>query len=163
MTNNKPRSGYTLPVFAAASAIAALQWLKQRRSNAPASRASAIASVPVNLINTAQTVEIPIEQVSGIGERTEEAITRSDPGDNLDLTRDTPIWAMVELSEDAEEQITLKGGEGRTGLWLDRAIDARSQSYIYDLGQQQVSVGSVLFDRQRQIIIKSKTGAKLLI
>lgn len=104
---NQPRSGYTLPVFATASAIAALQWLKQRQP---------LSSVQVDLINPAQTVEIPIEQVSGIGEGMALAITRSNPGDNLDLTRDTPIWAMVELREllsgGAEEQIILKGGEG---------------------------------------------------
>ncbi|MBE9229808.1 cobalt-precorrin-5B (C(1))-methyltransferase, partial [Phormidium sp. LEGE 05292] len=98
MINEKPRSGYTLPVFAAASAIAALQWLKQRQAIAPGAVPEAIASVMVDLINPAETVEIVIEQVSGISETTALAITRSDPGDNLDITRNTPIWALVELS-----------------------------------------------------------------
>ena len=117
MTKEKPRSGYTLPVFATASAIASLQWLKQRQ---------AIASVTVDLINPAETVEIAIEQVSGISETTALAITRSDPGDNLDMTRNTPVWALVELSRGAGEQgsrgageqITLRGGEG-IGRLLD--------------------------------------------
>jgi len=149
MTNNKPRSGYTLPVFATASAIAALQWLKQHQS---------ISSVKVDLINPAETVEIAIEQVSGINDTTALAITRSDPGDNLDLTRNTPVWALVELSGGAEGQggrgaggqenfltqnfpqspvpssqspITLKGGEG-----IGRIVDAEGKAAIYAYARQ---------------------------
>ncbi|XWK86711.1 MAG: cobalt-precorrin-5B (C(1))-methyltransferase CbiD [Phormidium sp.] len=156
MMNEKPRSGYTLPVFAAASAIAALQWLKQRQ---------AIESVMVDLINPTEIVEIAIEQVSGINETTALAITRSDPGDNLDLTRNTPIWAMVELSrgdgemggqgdkgtrrqgEEIEQisafsssqspvpspqsPITLKGGEG-----IGRILEAEGKAAIYAYARQ---------------------------
>ncbi|MFB2837046.1 cobalt-precorrin-5B (C(1))-methyltransferase CbiD [Floridanema evergladense] len=137
MTEDKPRSGYTLPVFAAASAIAALQWLKQRQ---------AITSVKVDLINPDETVEIAIEQVSGIGETTALAITRSDPGDNLDITRNTPVWAMVELHREAEKQgssslsptpypltpqITLLGGEG-----IGRIVDAEGKAAIYAYARQ---------------------------
>lgn len=103
----KPRSGYTLPVFATASALAALQWLKQRQAIAPNAAPEMIASVMVDLINPDRTVEIAIEQVSGINETTALAITRSDPGDNLDLTRNTPIWALVELSRGARELLSL--------------------------------------------------------
>jgi len=42
------------------------------------------------------------------------AITRSDPGDNLDLTRNTPIWTLVEWrrgAEGAEVSCTYQGGE----------------------------------------------------
>ncbi|MGA9382690.1 MAG: cobalt-precorrin-5B (C(1))-methyltransferase CbiD [Phormidium sp.] len=122
MTKDKPRSGYTLPVFAAGSAIAALQWLKQRQP---------IPSVMVDLINPAETVEIAIEQVSGISETTALAITRSDPGDNLDMTRNTPIWAMVELSKGAGEQITLQGGEG-----IGRIVEAEGKVAIYAYATQ---------------------------
>ncbi|OKH35842.1 cobalt-precorrin-5B (C(1))-methyltransferase [[Phormidium ambiguum] IAM M-71] len=153
MINDKPRSGYTLPVFAAASAIAALQWLKQRQP---------IPSVKVDLINPAETVEIAIEQVSGINDTTALAITRSDPGDNLDLTRNTPVWALVELSggdggqggRGAGEQggrgeevpnsklktspvpspqslITLKGGEG-----IGRILEAEGKAAIYAYARQ---------------------------
>jgi cobalt-precorrin-5B (C1)-methyltransferase len=45
---------------------------------------------------------------------------------------------------------------------LSDRIDARSQTYIYSQTQQQVSVGSVLFDRQRQVIKSSPTGATFL-
>jgi len=139
MINKKPRSGYTLPVFAVASAIAALQWLKQRQ---------AIASVLVDLINPDETVEIAIEQVSGISETTALAITHSDPGDNLDMTRNTPIWALVELgrrgtgeilppsphlptSPETGEQITLRGGEG-----IGRIIEAEGKAAIYAYARQ---------------------------
>ncbi|MCL1469498.1 cobalt-precorrin-5B (C(1))-methyltransferase CbiD [Argonema antarcticum] len=113
----RPRSGYTLPVFACAGAIAALLWLKHRKPT---------LSVSVDLIEPAQTVDIPIEQVSGIREGEALAITRSDPGDNLDLTRNTPIWSLVELSEGAGEQIIIKGGEG-----IGQIVDASGEAAIY--------------------------------
>lgn len=112
-----PRSGYTLPVFACAGAIAALLCLKERKP---------IPSVSVDLIEPAQTVEIPIEQMSEIGKGEALAITRSDPGDNLDLTRNTPIWSLVELSKGEGEQIILKGGEG-----IGRIVDAPEEAAIY--------------------------------
>jgi cobalt-precorrin-5B (C1)-methyltransferase len=112
-----PRSGYTLPVFATAGAIASLNWLRNRQ---------ALSVVSVNLIQPAQTVEIPIEQVAGLSENQALAITRSDPGDNLDLTRDTPIWAVVELSEGEGERVIIKGGEG-----IGRMADGKAAIYAY--------------------------------
>jgi cobalt-precorrin-5B (C1)-methyltransferase len=47
------------------------------------------------------------------------------------------------------------------GYLADR-IDARSQTYIYSQSQRRVSVGSVLFDRQREIIVASPIGSTLL-
>ncbi|UBF26679.1 cobalt-precorrin-5B (C(1))-methyltransferase CbiD [Kovacikia minuta CCNUW1] len=99
-----PRSGYTLPVFACAAAIAALRYLRQPQ---------ALVSVEVDLLEPSQTVDILIEQVAGLRADAAIAITRSDPGDNLDLTRDTPVWAMVEWGKDEQtEPILLLGGEG---------------------------------------------------
>jgi cobalt-precorrin-5B (C1)-methyltransferase len=46
--------------------------------------------------------------------------------------------------------------------YIAERIDARSQAYIYNQSQQQVRVGSVLFDRQRKIIISSPTGEAFL-
>ncbi len=97
------RSGYTLPVFAAAAAVAALRGLQTGES---------CNAIPLDLIQPAESVEIPIEQMAPLGNGTVLAITRSDPGDNLDLTRHTPVWAVVGFSPDASERITLKGGEG---------------------------------------------------
>ncbi|NDJ19116.1 cobalt-precorrin-5B (C(1))-methyltransferase CbiD [Myxacorys almedinensis] len=100
------RAGYTLPVFACASAIAALNHLRSARS---------IRSVEVDLIAPAKTVTIAIEQVANLQPGVALAITRSDPGDNLDLTRDTPVWAMVRLGTGAisgKTRLAIAGGEG---------------------------------------------------
>ena len=99
------RSGYTLPVFATASAIAALRCLQNTSSQ--------ISVVTVDLITPPQQVEISIEQVALIQAGMALGITLSDPGDNLDLTRDTPIWAVVEWADPTQvEKIVLLGGEG---------------------------------------------------
>jgi cobalt-precorrin-5B (C1)-methyltransferase len=118
------RSGYTLPVFAAASAIAALRCLQ---GALPAPRAAVIA-IEVDLINPPQRVEIEIEQVSLIRQGLALGITRSDPGDNLDLTRDTPIWAVVEWADPSQvESIALVGGEG-----VGKQLNLDRQPAFYD-------------------------------
>lgn len=100
------RSGYTLPVFATASAIAALQCLQQSTTEHK-------LVVTVDLITPPQQVEISIEQVALVQTGMALGITLSDPGDNLDLTRDTPIWAVVEWADPTQvEKIALLGGEG---------------------------------------------------
>ncbi len=101
------RSGYTLPVFATASAIAGLRCLQQADLNGDKS------VVTVDLITPAQQVEISIEQSALINPNMSLGITLSDPGDNLDLTRNTPVWAVVEWADPAQvETISLCGGEG---------------------------------------------------
>ena len=101
------RAGYTLPVFACAAAIAALQYLQK-----PASP-SHNRSVSVDLINPDQRVEIPVEQVAQLGEGGAMAIAHSDPGDNLDLTRNTPIWAWVQWGDAHQDfPVLIEGGEG---------------------------------------------------
>ena len=112
VTTTQPLSGYTLPVFACAAALAALRCLREGIQS--------LESVSVNLLEPQITAEIPIEQASVLKTGTALGVTRSDPGDNLDLTRNTPVWAMVELGRgcDAEsgkgesEQIVILGGEG---------------------------------------------------
>jgi cobalt-precorrin-5B (C1)-methyltransferase len=104
MQESTARTGYTLPVFACAAAIAALQRLRQ---------VSSTSHVAVDLLEPPQIVEIPIEQVAIIHSGQAIAMTRSDPGDNLDLTRHTPIWAVVEWGTgDQTESIAIVGGEG---------------------------------------------------
>ncbi len=123
MTTLPLRSGYTLPVFACAAAIAALRHLYDSTSR---------SQVTLDLINPQQSVEIPIEQVSGLGPNQALAITRSDPGDNLDLTRHTPIWALVEWAPaDQTEPISLIGGEG-IGINQNQG----NQAAIYRYAQQ---------------------------
>ncbi|BBA79100.1 cobalt-precorrin-6A synthase [cyanobacterium endosymbiont of Rhopalodia gibberula] len=107
MISQSSRSGYTLPVFACASAIAALSHIQNKNIK---------NIVSVDLIYPSKVVNIPIEQVARIGLNSALAITRSDPGDNLDLTRNTPVWVLVELVEQTQanscKQILIKGGEG---------------------------------------------------
>jgi len=100
-----PRAGYTLPVFACASAIASLRYLCD-----PQDRPTTVA---VDLLEPADTAEIAIEQLAPLPDGTVLAISRSDPGDNLDLTRHTPIWAVVGWAEaDQTPAIAIQPGEG---------------------------------------------------
>ncbi|MEM6838029.1 MAG: cobalt-precorrin-5B (C(1))-methyltransferase CbiD [Cyanobacteria bacterium P01_C01_bin.120] len=106
MTNSTPpRAGYTLPVFACASAIAALQ--KLLNPQAP------VSSVTLNLVQPEQPATVTVEQAAGLPDGSALAITRSDPGDNLDLTRHTPIWAVVRWGAETQpERVLIEGGEG---------------------------------------------------
>lgn len=96
--------GYTLPVFACASAIAALKRIEGKTAE----------SVTVDLIKPPQKVEIEIEQAASLTQQSALAITRSDPGEHLDITRNTPVWALVTIAEATTNhpQIEIKGGEG---------------------------------------------------
>ena len=99
------RSGYTLPVFATASAIAALHCLQQFSDGK--------STVELDLITPSERVEIPIDSAAIIRAGMALGITHSDPGDNLDLTRDTPVWAVVEWADPSQvESIVIVGGEG---------------------------------------------------
>ncbi|MBW4654017.1 MAG: cobalt-precorrin-5B (C(1))-methyltransferase CbiD [Kaiparowitsia implicata GSE-PSE-MK54-09C] len=83
------RSGYTLPVFAAAAAKAALLH-----------RLGVVRSPTAVMLDLLpEQTEIAVEQVACLDAHSALAVTRSDPGDNLDLTRDTPIWAWVHVGD----------------------------------------------------------------
>jgi cobalt-precorrin-5B (C1)-methyltransferase len=123
MTTSPPLAGYTLPVFACAAALAALHRLRQGKL---------LNTVLVDLIDPCETVEIPIEQVAEIRAEMVLAVTRSQPGDNLDLTRNTPIWALVEWgSVEQTEPIRLVGGEG-----IGRQLNAGGKAAIYAYAEQ---------------------------
>jgi cobalt-precorrin-5B (C1)-methyltransferase len=126
------RTGYTLPVFAVAAAQAALLHLQKKMNSEPV--------VTLNLLRSAQaeglcsesnseprkprlpfkggdgslpeSADIPIQQLASLDATTALAITISDPGDNLDLTRHTPIWALVRLSDRTSDTLILEAGEG---------------------------------------------------
>jgi cobalt-precorrin-5B (C1)-methyltransferase len=112
------RSGYTLPVFATAGAIAALRCLQQSIPigiGDDRSLAEPLLQriVTVDLLDPPQQVEIEIEQVAIVQPGMALGITRSDPGDNLDLTRDMPIWTVVEWADVSQvEPVAILGGEG---------------------------------------------------
>jgi cobalt-precorrin-5B (C1)-methyltransferase len=126
-----PRRGYTLPVFACAGAIAALQVL--RDGTRP-------LRVAVDLLEPAETVAIAIAQVAPLSPTAALAITHSDPGDNLDLTRDTPIWSLVEWAEATQaEPVAIVGGEG-----LGHHADGTPAIYGYAQRLLRESLGSRL-------------------
>jgi cobalt-precorrin-5B (C1)-methyltransferase len=117
-TSATPQAGYTLPVFACAGAIAALRYLLQ-----PAP----IEEVSLDLLNPPQTATIPIEQIAPLPDGSVLAVTRSDPGDNLDLTRSTPIWAMATWGDPAQHpSIAIEAGEG-----IGRQAQADNRAAIY--------------------------------
>lgn len=139
MTKTQPLSGYTLPVFACAAALAALRCLRDATK--------CVDSVSVDLLEPPITAEIAIEQASVLKTGTALGVTRSDPGDNLDLTRNTPVWAMVELGKREEgenggelEQIVILGGEG-IGR---RAIDGGAAIYDYAMRLLLANLGQEL-------------------
>ncbi|MBI4782074.1 MAG: cobalt-precorrin-5B (C(1))-methyltransferase [Oscillatoriophycideae cyanobacterium NC_groundwater_1537_Pr4_S-0.65um_50_18] len=145
-SNTPPRVGYTLPVFACAAALAALRHLHQR-SSSPDSALTELAldCVPINLLEPAQTVEIAIEQVACLSSHSALAITRSDPGDNLDLTRDMPIWALVELNVSGQtEAIVLQGGEGVGRRGDQPAIYAYARQLLQENLLRQLRSGETL-------------------
>lgn len=133
------RSGYTLPVFATASAIAALQCL-QRSIHTRSSGDN--STVRLDLIDPPQQVEISIDSVALIRSDMALGITHSDPGDNLDLTRGTPIWAVVEWADSNQvESIVLLGGEG-----VGKQSNLDDLPAIYSYAQQllQANLASLL-------------------
>ena len=151
------RSGYTLPVFATASAIAALQCLQQSTTDRDKSFTLATACrqaqcglcpiVTVDLITPPQQVEISIEQSALINPNMSLGITLSDPGDNLDLTRDTPVWAVVEWADPSQvEKIVLLGGEG-----VGKQSNLENRAAIYSYAQQllQANLAPLLAPEQK--------------
>jgi cobalt-precorrin-5B (C1)-methyltransferase len=144
MSQPETLSGYTLPVFACAAAIAALRWLYGSTSQ---------TQVSLDLIKPDQRVAIPIEQVAGLGSGQALAITRSDPGSNLDLTRHTPVWAMVEwAAPDQTVPILLVGGEG-VGIDQNRNQQAAIYPYAQTLLQTNLHRWLRPCDRIRVTII----------
>ena len=114
-------SGYTLPVFAVAAAKAALQHLCGGSNPIPT------LSVSLDLLQ-GEPQEIKVEQVARLNGDSALGITRSDPGENLDLTRQTPIWAWVSWAEGDPRStpIQLQGGEG-----LGHRVDGSPAIYDY--------------------------------
>ena len=127
MSSPSPRPGYTLPVFATAAAVAALRYLQREQD---------LESVELDLIEPAIRVNIPIEQISLIRAGMALAICRSDPGDNLDLTRHTPVWAVVEWRDrqenaNGDNPIEIEAGEG-----IGRGENGRGDPGIHRYARQ---------------------------
>ena len=139
----EPRSGYTLPVFACASAVAALRYLQDSQT---------IESVEIDLINPPQKATIAVEQVAQLETGKALGITRSDPGDNLDLTANTPIWALVSLrTRNAEEAaIALEGGEG-----IGKQLNREGEAAIYRYAKQVLTENlTPLIPEDQQVTVR---------
>ena len=115
-------SGYTLPVFATAAAVGAIRHLKNN---------SGMDTVEVDLINPAKVVTIPIQQVAKLADNQALAITKSDPGENLDITRNTPIWALVTLKKSTKSRLIINGGEG-----IGKIVQAEGKPAIYQYAKK---------------------------
>ncbi|KST62547.1 cobalt-precorrin-5B (C(1))-methyltransferase CbiD [Mastigocoleus testarum] len=135
-----PRQGYTLPVFAVAAAKAALLHLQN----------NIITHNTVNLDLLPEAADIPIQQVANLANDTALAITNSDPGDNLDITKNTPIWAWVKLlpRENRAEEFILEAGEG-----LGKTVDGEAAIYHFARRLFEVNV-SPLISPDRTAIIR---------
>ncbi|HIK38097.1 MAG: cobalt-precorrin-5B (C(1))-methyltransferase CbiD [Geminocystis sp.] len=144
------RSGYTLPVFATASAVAALRILQKEIAE---------KEVEIDLLNPPERVIIPVEQVARIGDNQALAITRSDPGDNLDLTRNTPVWALVTLVPNSEKKILIQGGEG-----VGRIIACNNKPAIYSYAKNLLEINLLAYledNAQVEVKIILPEGKKL--
>ncbi|MFQ3585640.1 MAG: cobalt-precorrin-5B (C(1))-methyltransferase CbiD [Cyanobacteriota bacterium] len=120
-------SGYTLPVFAVAAAKAALYHLL----GIPVQGEPEHPTIAVQLQteqDRGKEVGIPVQQLACVDTETALAITRSDPGPHLDLTRNTPIWAWVKREPWVEgyPKLILEAGEG-----MGRHGDGTPAIYAY--------------------------------
>jgi cobalt-precorrin-5B (C1)-methyltransferase len=155
-----PRSGYTLPVFACAGALAALRHLKSHPK--PPLNAG---SITLDLISPAETATIPIEQSAALSDCSALAITRSDPGDNLDITRHTPIWAVVSWAEASQSaQILLVGGEGIGHHAEGSAIYAYARQLLQanlsrELSADQNIKVTIILPEGRQLALRTSNAA----
>jgi cobalt-precorrin-5B (C1)-methyltransferase len=151
------RAGYTLPVFAVASAKAALLCLQNHETP---------QSVELDLLSS-QTGEIAIQQVARLDAVSALAVTISDPGDNLDLTRNTPIWAWVQVSARSPDTpaLVLEAGEG---LGRSAAGEAAIYSYarrLFDanllplIAEDQSATVTIVLPKGRQLAQRTSNEA----
>jgi cobalt-precorrin-5B (C1)-methyltransferase len=148
------RTGYTLPVFAVAAAQAALLHLLDRLPR---------PAVVLDLLPDYAT--IPIQQVAKLDDQSALAIAISDPGDNLDLTRHTPIWAKVQLVERGVETLVLQGGEG---LGQDAAGNPAIYNYAQKLfaanllpliASEQSAIVTIILPEGKQLALRTSNAA----
>ena len=110
-----PRSGYTLPVWLAAAACAAVAALRGEPWQ---------AERWLELLEPAGLAPVPVRAAAALGDGWTLAESRCDPGDGLDLTRGLAVWALVRWLEpdpatpapapdnDQHPWLQLEAGEG---------------------------------------------------
>lgn len=115
-TNVKP---FTLPVWVAAAARAALEALLEAEGlafAAAALRGSGEAQ-PLELLEPPGVELVPVEAAAALGHGQALGMARCDPGDGLDLTRGLLVWVQAswwDPAQDAEpsQRLLLEAGEG---------------------------------------------------
>lgn len=132
------RSGYTLPVFATAAAVAAIRHLKNY---------AVTDTVEIDLIKPQKIVNIEIEQVAKLRDNQALGITKSEPGDNLDITRNTPIWALITISKSEKAQIIINGGEG-----IGKIVNEDGRSAIYKYAKELLEANINYYLKDQEII-----------
>ncbi len=102
------RSGYTLPVWVAAAAVAALLPLRGQ----PAAAEVNLQLQPDDPAAPLQPV--PVEAAARLSAKRALGMARCDPGDGLDLTRGLPVWVEASWCEApvAELWLQLEAGDG---------------------------------------------------
>ena len=96
--------GYTLPVWVAAAARAALQRLRGEGFT---------PEVPLLLEPAADPVPVPVEAAAHLPGGGALGIARCDPGPGvLDLTRNLAVWAQLQWLEGAGPAVEIEAGEG---------------------------------------------------
>ena len=84
---SEPVTGYSLPVWVTAVAMAALHCLRGEPFASP---------VSVQLPQESTPHLLPVQQAAPLGANAALAMGRCQPGDHLDLTRNLPIWVVAE-------------------------------------------------------------------
>ncbi len=110
--------GYTLPVWVAAAARAALQVLLGADS---AADAGPLLSPTLELLEPPGLRPVPVEAAAPVLPGLALAIARCDPGEGLDLTRGLAVWVLARWAEPvAGPWLELEAGEG-VGVGADDA------------------------------------------
>ena len=101
-----PRCGYTLPVWLAAAACAAVAALRGEPWQ---------AERWLDLLEPAGLAPVPVRAAAALGDGWTLAESRCDPGDGLYLTRGLAVWALARWLEPSPASSGAKGGEDTRG------------------------------------------------
>ena len=107
--------GYTLPVWVAAAARAALLALQGQPFR---------AEQPLDLVEPAEIRPVPVIAAAPLGDGQALAVARCEPGALLDLTRGLVVWVLVRCQPLEPEQpwLQLEAGEGVGVHQQDRVL-----------------------------------------
>jgi cobalt-precorrin-5B (C1)-methyltransferase len=105
-----PRRGYTLPVWLAAAACAAVAALRGEPWQ---------AERWLDLLEPAGLAPVPVQAAAALGNGWTLAESRCEPGDGLDLTRGLAVWVLARwlepapgIDNDQDTWLQLEAGEG---------------------------------------------------